>query len=64
MSDLLIFAVIFGLLALMNLYRLIKGPNAADRMVASDAADICINTMLIGRYLDRGRWLYHAEDNN
>ena len=33
MSDLLIFAVIFGLLALMNLYRLIKGPNAADRMV-------------------------------
>ncbi len=93
MSDLLIFAVIFGLLALMNLYRLVKGPTAADRMIASDAADIClvcamvlfslfsgrgiyldiaiisamlgiINTMLVGRYLDRGRWLYHAEDNN
>ena len=93
MSDLLIFAVIFGLLGLMNLYRLVKGPNAADRMVASHAADKCmscammlfslfsgrgiyldiaiisamlgiINTMLVGRYLDRGRWLYHAEDNN
>ena len=23
-----------------------------------------INTMLVGRYLDRGRWLYHAEDNH
>lgn len=93
MTDLIIFAVIFGLFAMMNLYRLIKGPNAADRMVAADATDICmccammlfslysgrgiyldiaiisamlgiINTMLVGRYLDRGRWLYHAEDNN
>ena len=23
-----------------------------------------INTMLVGRYLDKGRWLYHAEDNH
>lgn len=96
MTDLLIFAVFFALLAIINLYRLIKGPTPADRMCAVDAADICIccammlfslfsgrgiyldiaiisamlgiiNTMLVGRYLDRGRWLYyaeHTEDNN
>ena len=22
-----------------------------------------INTMLVGRYLDKGRWLYHAESD-
>ncbi|MBP3539848.1 MAG: cation:proton antiporter [Oscillospiraceae bacterium] len=93
MTDLMIFAVVFGCIAVMNLYRLVKGPTAADRIVAGDATDICmslammlyslfsgrgiyldiaiitamlgiINTMLVGRYLDKGRWLYHAEDNN
>lgn len=93
MTDMLIFAVFFGLIAIMNLYRLLKGPTAADRMVAADSTDICIscammlfslysgrgiyldiaiisamlgiiNTMLVGRYLDKGRWLYHAEDNH
>ena len=93
MTDMLIFAVFFGLIAIMNLYRLLKGPTAADRMVAADGTDICIscammlfslysrrgiyldiaiisamlgiiNTMLVGRYLDKGRWLYHAEDNH
>ena len=93
MTDLMIFAVFFGVLAVMNMYRLAKGPTAADRIVAADSADISIccamvlfslytgrgiyldiaiisamlgiiNTMLIGRYLDRGRWLYLAEDNH
>ena len=93
MTDLMIFAVFFGALAVMNMYRLMKGPTAADRIVAADSADISIscamvlfslytgrgiyldiaiisamlgiiNTMLIGRYLDRGRWLYLAEDNH
>ena len=93
MTDMLIFAVFFGLIAIMNLYRLLKGPTAADRMVAGDGTDICIscammlfslysgrgiyldiaiisamlgiiNTMHVGRYLDKGRWLYHAEDNH
>jgi multisubunit Na+/H+ antiporter MnhF subunit len=93
MTDLLVFAVIFGVLAIMNLYRLAKGPHAADRMVAADAMDICmacammlfslfsgrgiyldiaiitamlgiINTMLVGRYLDRGRWVYHDDEDN
>ena len=93
MTDLIVFAVFFAVLAVMNLYRLIKGPTAADRMVAGDSSDILvsctmilfslysgrgiyldiavisamlgiINTMLVGRYLDKGRWLYHAEDNH
>ena len=93
MKDLIIFSVCLGLLALLNFYRFVKGPNAADRMVAADSTDILIslammlfslysgrgiyldiaiitamlgiiNTMLVGRYLDRGRWLYHAEDNH
>lgn len=92
MTDLMIFAVFYAFLAIVNLYRFIKGPTAADRMVAADSTDILIscalvlfslysgrgiyldiaiisamlgiiNTMLIGRYLDKGRWLYHAEDN-
>ena len=86
MSDMLVFAIFFALLAVMNLYRLLKGPTAADRMVAGDSADVLIccamvlysvysgrgiyldiaivsallgilDTMLVGRYLDNGRWL-------
>lgn len=96
MKDLIIFSVCLGVLALLNFFRFIKGPNAADRMVAADSIDILIslamvlfslysgrgvyldiaiitamlgiiNTMLVGRYLDKGRWLYHVddtEDNN
>ena len=85
MSDLLIFAIFFAALALMNLYRLAVGPPAADRQVAVDSADILItcalvlfsvysgrgvyldialvaallgiiDTMLVGRYLENGRW--------
>ena len=86
MSDMLVFSIFFALLAVMNLYRLIKGPTAADRMVAGDSADVLIccamvlysvysgrgiyldiaivsallgiiDTMLVGRYLDNGRWM-------
>lgn len=93
MTDLVIFAVLFAALALMNMYRFVKGPTAADRMVAGDSMDILIscamvlfslysgrgiyldiaiisamlgiiNTMLIGRYLDKGRWVYNDEDSN
>ena len=85
MTELMIFAVVYALLAAVNFYRLIKGPTAADRMVAADAMDILVacamvlfsiysgrgiyldiaiitamlgilNTMLVGRYLDTGRW--------
>ena len=93
MSDFLIFAILFAALAILNLYRLIRGPHAADRMVAGDAADMLItcalvlfslysgravyldialisamlgiiDTMLVGRYLDRGRWHYDADSDH
>ena len=86
MIELLIFAVAYAFLAALNFYRLMKGPTAADRMVAGDSMDILItcammlyalfsgrgvyldiaiisamlgiiDTMLVGRYLDKGRWV-------
>ena len=86
MIELLVFAVAYAFLAALNFYRLMKGPTAADRIVAGDSIDIIvtcalvlfslysgrgiyldiaiisamlgiINTMLIGRYLDKGRWI-------
>lgn len=85
MIELLVFAVIYVLLAALCFIRLIKGPTGADRMVAGDTMDILVScammlyslwsgrgiyldiaiitamlgildTMLVGRYLDKGRW--------
>ena len=93
MTDYAIFAVLFAVLAVMNLYRLAKGPTPADRMVAGDSADILItcalvlfslfscraiyldiaiisamlgiiDTMLVGRYLDKGRWVNYDDKDN
>ena len=93
MTDYAIFAVLFAALAVMNLYRLAKGPTPADRMVAGDSADILItcalvlfslfsgraiyldiaiisamlgiiDTMLVGRYLDKGRWVNYDDKDN
>ena len=84
--EMLIMAVAFAFLAFLNLYRLVKGPSAADRMVAGDSIDILVccamvlyslysgrgiyldiavicallgivDTMLVGRYLEKKRWL-------
>ena len=59
MTDMLIFAIVFAVLAAMNLYRLAKGPNAADRMVAGDAMDntICCAMILFSLYSGRGIYL-------
>ena len=46
MTDILIFSVAFACLAVINLYRLIKGPTGADRMVAGDAADALLSALL------------------
>ena len=93
MTDLMIFAVCFGVLAVMNLYRLVIGPTAADRMVAADSADITIccamilfslysgrgvyldvavicallgiiDTLLVAKYIDKGRWLKYADKDH
>ena len=59
MSDILIFSVAFACLAFINLYRLVKGPTAADRMVAGDAADtlICCAMILFSIFSGRGIYL-------
>ncbi len=59
MIDLLIGAIFFALLALIVSYRLAKGPTAADRMVAADAADdlLCCAMILFSMYSGRGIFL-------
>lgn len=59
MTDLLIFAIFFAILAAINVYRLAKGPTAADRMVAGDSADIllCCAMVLFSLYSGRGVYL-------
>ena len=86
MIEMLIMAAVFAFLAFLNLYRLAKGPSAADRMVAGDSIDVLVccamvlyslysgrgiyldialicallgivDTMLVGRYLEKKRWL-------
>ena len=49
MTDILIFSVAFACLAVINLYRLIKGPTSADRMVAGDAADALLCCAILGK---------------
>jgi multisubunit Na+/H+ antiporter MnhF subunit len=85
MIEILIFAAAFAFLAVILLYRLAKGPTAADRMVAGDSIDVLVccalmlyslysgrgiyldiaiicamlgivDTMLVGRYLEKRRW--------
>ena len=58
MSDLLIFAIFFAALAIMSLYRVAKGPSAADRQVAVDSADVLITVALVLFSIYSGRGIY------
>ena len=58
MIEILIFAVAYAFLAALNFDRLIKGPTAADRMVAGDSMDILITCSLILYALFSGRGIY------
>lgn len=58
MTELLFFAICFVVLALMLLYRLFKGPSAADRAVSADAIDILADLALILFALYSGRGIY------
>ena len=57
--DLLIGAIFFASLALVSVYRVAKGPGAADRMVAADAADdlLCCAMILFSVFSGRGIYL-------
>lgn len=59
MIELLIGAVFFALLALSLVFRVAKGPTAADRMVAGDACDslLCCAMILFSMYSGRGVYL-------
>ena len=59
MTDMLIIAVGFAVLAVLNLYRLAVGPTAADRMVAGDSMDnlICCAMVIFSLYSGRGVYL-------
>ena len=58
MTELIVFAAAYAFLAAMNLYRLAKGPTAADRMVAGDSMDILICCAMILYSLYSGRGIY------
>ena len=58
MSDMLIFAIFFAALAVMSLYRVARGPSAADRQVAVDSADVLITCALVLFSLYSGRGIY------
>ena len=59
MTELLIFACFYVLLALLACIRLAKGPFAADRAVAGDSVDIltCVALILFSLYTGRGIFL-------
>lgn len=59
MIDLLIFAALFALVAAFALIRVVKGPTAADRMVAGDGVDnlLCCAMVLFALFSGRGIYL-------
>jgi len=58
MIEMLIFAAAYAFLAALNLYRLAKGPTAADRMVAGDSMDILVCCAMLLYALFSGRGIY------
>ena len=59
MIELLAFAIFFAAMALACLWRVKKGPSAADRMVAADSADnlLCCTLILFSMFSGRGIYL-------
>ena len=58
MIEFVIAAVFFVLLALAVMYRLIKGPTAADRAIACDSVDILATMALVLYALFCGRSIF------
>ena len=58
MTEFVIAAVFFVLLALAVMYRLIKGPTAADRAIACDAIDILATMALVMYAVFCGRSIF------
>ena len=58
MMELLVFSAAYAFLAAISLYRLAKGPSAADRMVAGDSMDVLVCCAMILYSLYSGRGIY------
>lgn len=58
MTALLIGAIIYVILDFALLYRIFRGPTAADRMCAADALDLTTATALVMYSLYTGRAIY------
>lgn len=58
MIELVYFAIFYVLLALALFYRLIKGPNAVDRALTSDAVEILVTCALVLYSVYSGRGIY------
>lgn len=58
MNEFIFFAICFIVLALLLIYRLVKGPSIADRAVAADGIDVCTDMALILFALYSGRSIY------
>lgn len=58
MMEFLIAAIVFAVLALLLLYRIFRGPTAADRICAADALDLVSALALVLYSLYTGRAIY------
>lgn len=58
MPELVYFAAFYVLLALVLIYRLVKGPSVVDRAVAGESIDILTDVALILVALFSGRGIY------
>ena len=58
MTALLIAAIVCVVLAIALIYRLIKGPTAADRLATADAMDLLVAIALVFYSLYSGRGIY------
>lgn len=58
MIEFLIAAILYCLLALVLLYRIFRGPTAADRMCAADSLDLVSAVALVLYSLYSGRSIY------
>lgn len=58
MIEFLIAAIVYVILALCLLYRIFRGPTAADRMCAADSLDLVSATALVLYSLYSGRNIY------
>lgn len=58
MNEFIFFGICFVVLALLLLYRFIKGPSVVDRAVSADSIDILSDMALILFALYSGRGIY------